>query len=125
MNDLDLGKFAEKFVANYLISTGYEILEMNRINKKGYRVGEIDVIAEDKKKEIVFVEVKARKGEKGDIVPEENITPDKIKKIVKVANDYLREEKKQECQWRIDAVSIIFDMKTRKAHLKHIKYIRS
>lgn len=125
MNNRELGQYAEKLAANYLIAQGYEIIEANYFNKVGYRVGEIDIVAIDKEGGYVFVEVKARKGEKDKVVPEENITPVKIRRIEKAAYIFLRNKGSLEKNWRIDAVSVILDLKKRKAHLRHLKFIHN
>ncbi len=124
MNSSSLGRYAEKIAASYLVSQNYLILEANYINRSGYRIGEIDLIAKDKKGWYIFVEVKARKGDPSNIIPEENITASKIRKIIKTANNYLLSKHKLDCPWRIDAISVIFDFKTRRAQIKHLKYIR-
>jgi len=119
----NIGQYAEKLAANYLLANGYQVVDANYFNKSGYRIGEIDIVAKDKQGGYVFVEVKARKGQKGKIVPEESITTSKIRKIEKAANSYLRKQGALEKNWRIDAICIILDMRTRKAHIKHLKYI--
>ncbi|MEA1925654.1 MAG: YraN family protein [Patescibacteria group bacterium] len=124
MNSSLLGRYAEKIAANYLVAQGYLILEANYMNKSGYRIGEIDLIAKDRKGWYIFVEVKARKGDPNSVVPEENITASKIRKIIKTANNYLLNEHRLGCPWRIDAISIILDFKTRKAQVRHLKHIR-
>lgn len=120
----DLGKRGEIVAANYLISQGYEILDANYFNKKGYRKGEIDLIARDKNRTVVFVEVKTRKGDRSKVVPEENITPDKIRKITKAANYFLVGKSWQDRNWRIDSISVIFDFNKRRLDVRHIKAIR-
>lgn len=120
----NLGQIGEKFAANYLLAQNYSIVAANHINKTGYRLGEIDLIAKDEKGWYVFVEVKSRKGRPDLLVPEESITPQKIKKIVKTANNFLADKKELDCPWRIDAITVIFDTKKRKAQIKHIKHIR-
>ena len=125
MNNIPLGKMGEKVAINYLIAQGYKIEDANYFNLKGYKKGEVDIIAHDKNGELVFVEVKSRKGKKDSVVPEENITPLKIRKIQKIANHYLAKEKLFDRNWRIDSVAIIFDFGQRKFHLRHIKYIRA
>ena len=54
----ETGQLAENLAADALIQKGYKILECNFSNK----FGEIDIIAKDKEI-LVFVEVKAKKGE--------------------------------------------------------------
>ncbi len=109
---------------NFLVSRGYEIIEKNYFNKKGYRIGEIDLIAKDRKKKLVFVEVKARKGNAKNLVPEENITGQKIKKLYKIINRYLKENDCWDKEWRLDSVAVCFDFETRKLSIRHIKNIR-
>lgn len=120
----DLGKKGEIVAANYLVSLGYEVLDKNYFNKNGYRKGEIDIIAKDKNGKLVFVEVKTRKGDRKKIIPEESITPVKIKKIIKAVNYFLYGRGWQGYDWRIDSISVIFDFKERKMNIRHIKAIR-
>jgi putative endonuclease len=124
MQNPSLGKIGETVAANYLIAQGYTLLESNYMNQKGYRVGEIDIIAEDKQKSIVFVEVKSRKGKKDRIAPEASVTNAKIRKIQKAAQYFLRKRNFIERDWRIDAITIIFDFDTRRLNLRHIRAIR-
>ena len=73
----------EERAMRYLAERGYRIIERN------YRCrhGEIDIIARDKKA-LVFIEVKYRASKlAGD--PTESVTPEKARKIVRVARYYL------------------------------------
>ena len=120
-----IGEIGEKIAANYLIAQGFEIIAMNYFNTKGYCIGEIDIIAKDKRNDqLVFVEVKTRKGAKNSVFPEENITKRKIERINKTINWFLSREKKIDADWRIDAISVIIDLYNKKTHIKHLKYIR-
>jgi putative endonuclease len=120
-----MGQAGEQAAANYLQNNGYRILEMNFKNNSGRRLGEIDIIAEDKQeKEIVFVEVKTRDYQKyKDTLPEENITYDKLKKLSKIASAYLYQKNLKDRAYRFDAVSVWLDFATRMAKIKHIKNI--
>ena len=124
MNHNSVGKIGEKIAANFLLAQGYELLDANQTNQRGYQIGELDLIAKDKQGSIVFVEVKTRKGKRGNVVPEENITSSKIVKIQRAANYYLRVNDLVDKNWRIDAVVIVLDFFTRKMDIKHIKHIR-
>ena len=88
-------------------------------------MGEIDIIAQDKKeKELVFVEVKSRDSQKyGHTLPEENITFAKLKKMQRIAQDYLRKNKLLDAAYRFDAVSVWLNNETRIAKIKHLKNI--
>ena len=77
------GKIGERFAAEYLQKSGFEILCMNF----KCRFGEIDVIARNESY-LVFVEVKTRRT--GSTAhPFESITPGKRAKVVKTAQYYL------------------------------------
>lgn len=124
MNHNRVGVIGEKIAANFLLAQGYELLDAHQYNRRGYRIGELDLIAKDKSGSIVFVEVKTRKGRRGEVVPEENITSSKIVKIQKAAQHYLRINNLVDQNWRIDAIVIILDFASRRMDIKHIKNIR-
>ena len=121
----EIGNLGEKIAANYFKARGCEILEMNFENKFGYRVGEIDVVARDlKSKEIIFAEVKTRqKGTSNSESPELAISRGKYRKLSKIISAYLRKNNLQDSNYRLDAIAIELDMKTRKANLRHLKCI--
>jgi putative endonuclease len=97
----ELGVQGEEIASTYLTRLGYKIL------KKNYRcpVGEIDVIAQDKKT-IVFVEVKTRTSTKF-ILPYESVNIRKQKKIREVAQWYLQDQNVLDSEVRFDVVSIV------------------
>ena len=79
----NLGTFGEPIAANYLLENNYTILERNWTFQKA----EIDIIAQ-KDSQIIIVEVKTRNSDFfGD--PHSFVTPEKIKLLVKAANQYL------------------------------------
>ncbi|MBI4054066.1 MAG: YraN family protein [Candidatus Doudnabacteria bacterium] len=55
----DLGKWGEQFVADLYARKGYQIIGENFFNRRGKRLGEIDLVAV-KGQSLVFVEVKTR-----------------------------------------------------------------
>ena len=118
---LTLGKTGELVAANYLLSKGWVILERNWFNAKGYRIGELDLIARDKQGMLVFVEIKTRKGRKGEIDAKENLNYAKFRKLVKIAQSYLNQKGWQGKNWRIDLIAVTMDFQTRKLALQHIK----
>jgi putative endonuclease len=121
----EIGSSGEKIAADYLLRNGYEILETNFQNNIGYRVGEIDIIAREKAtREIAFVEVKARRRGSWDSEnPELAITRAKYKKLTRIISRYLHQNKIEDVPHRLDAIAIEMDMVTRKAKLRHLKYI--
>jgi putative endonuclease len=94
------GNDAENLAARFLVSKGMKILE----RQYRERVGEIDIIARDKN-DIVFVEVKARKGSEFGY-PEESVTDSKLRRIQAVAEVYLQKHGLQSMSYRIDVVAI-------------------
>lgn len=121
----EIGNLGERIAANYFLARGCEILGMNFENRFGYRLGEIDVVARDlKNKEIIFAEVKTRqKGTTNSSSPEISISRSKYRKLSKIISAYLRKNNLQESNYRLDAIAIELDMKTRKANLRHLKCI--
>src|SRR5579859_200052 len=95
-----LGRTGERLAAEKLVSCGYQILECNF----RCRYGEIDLIAEHMD-DLVFVEVKTRRGEAYGR-PEEAITLRKQRKIIEVASYYLDLHACVERSWRVDVVAI-------------------
>jgi putative endonuclease len=121
----EIGNLGEQIAANYFKARGWEILEMNFENKQGYRLGEIDVIVRDpKNNEIIFAEVKTRQsGTSNSETPELAISRAKYRKLSKIISNYLRKNNLLDYNYRLDAIAIELDMKTRKANLRHLKCI--
>ncbi len=120
--ELSLGDFGEKEAKKFLKKKGFKILDLNFQNNKGKRVGEIDIIAK-KDGEIVFVEVKTRKIGVNDILPEENITPNKLRKLLRIAQIYLKEKKLAEKPYHFDAVSVLMSAEEKVVEIRHIENI--
>jgi putative endonuclease len=95
-----LGRTGERLAAEKLASCGYRILEYNF--RCSY--GEIDLVAEHGD-DLVFVEVKTRRGEAYGR-PEEAVTARKQRKIVQVASHYLHLYHCSERSWRVDVVAV-------------------
>ena len=114
-----LGQIGEDIAAQYLQKKGYKIIERN------YRKpwGEIDIIT-GRKKNIIFVEVKTlqqNQDANNRFLPEENITFQKKKKLIRTTKMYLWERKYSKDQvWRIDVIEIEF-IDGGKCRLRHTK----
>ncbi len=121
----EIGRLGEQIAANYFKAQRCEILETNFENRFGYQLGEIDIVARDtKKNEIIFAEVKTRqKGTSNASAPELAINRAKYRKLSRIISNYLRKNKLLDRNYRLDAIAIELDMKTRKANLRHLKYI--
>ncbi len=102
MNTRDLGKKGETIAADHLVGEGYKILERNYTTSRG----EIDIIAEDKTGELVFIEVKtAYTDTAGD--PAAWVNLKKQKQIGFVASAYLARNRSDETACRFDVVTVI------------------
>lgn len=95
-----LGRTGERLASEALVKRGYRIREQNF--RCSY--GEIDIIAEDGQ-DLVFVEVKTRRGQSYGL-PEEAVTQRKARKLAQVAACYLDQQDCSECSWRIDVVAV-------------------
>jgi putative endonuclease len=96
----DVGRKGERRAARLLRRRGYKILALN------YRCrhGEIDIVAYDGG-EIVFVEVKTRlTDEKGTAL--EAVTPQKQRKLARVAEQFLAERGLEDHPCRFDVVAV-------------------
>lgn len=97
-----VGKAGEEKASKYLKEKGYEIIEKNF----RCREGEIDIIAKDKNKELVFVEVKTRRTyEYGE--PAEAVNFMKQKHIQRVAKYYILKNKLINNSIRFDIIEIM------------------
>lgn len=101
-----LGRRGEQIAADHLEASGHAILE------RGYRFekAEIDVVAfeptaDNGGGEIVFVEVKTRRGEAWG-TPEESVTPAQKKRIMRAAEAFLYERKLDGSPCRFDVIAI-------------------
>ncbi len=99
-----LGRTGERMASEALLRRGYCILERNF----RCRHGEIDLVAEHEG-ELVFVEVKTRRGTAFGR-PEEAVTFRKQQKILEVASYYLDAHNCSQRAWRIDVVAVQFDL---------------
>ena len=101
-----IGIIGETEAAKMVEQKGFRILERN------WRMGhlEVDLIAENKK-EIIFVEVKARTCILNGKMPEENVDEIKMRRITAAANAYIKYHKLEK-QPRFDVVGILVDRNT-------------
>jgi putative endonuclease len=96
-----LGKRGESQAARQLKKQGYKIIQQNYRS----RLGEIDIIAKDKKT-LVFVEVKARSSS-GYGHPKSAVTHAKQRKISITALGYLKETGQTRAKARFDVVTVL------------------
>ena len=101
-----IGILGEQEAANILKKKGYRVIEKN------WRMGhlEVDLIAENKK-EIIFVEVKARTTTFGNKMPEEYVDTLKRKRIIAAANAYIK-YRQIEKNPRFDIIGVLIEPRT-------------
>jgi putative endonuclease len=118
------GAAGENIACQFLAQKGFRIITRN------YRKpwGEIDIIAE-KGNVIRFIEVKAMSvptsaisRENPDYLPEEQIHPAKLRKIVRTAELYMAAMKDGR-EYQIDAVGVLMDTATRRARCRLFEQI--
>lgn len=115
MNAKITGQLGEEIAINYLQASGYKIIGSNFQTRNG----EIDIIAKDKDKTVVFVEVRLRAsiyfGQ-----PEETVSLTKQKKIISCAETFLQKYKKlPTC--RFDVIGLTKNPLSQKILLRHTK----
>ncbi len=91
---------------------------MTTINYRS-RWGQVDIVAQDGS-ELVFVEVKTRRGTALG-TPEESVTATKAKRLIATAQDYPQENDLEQAPWRIDVVSIHLDNSGKLLEVNHIQ----
>ena len=96
MNTKAKGNLAEDKAVKFLENQNYQIIERNFYS----RFGEIDIIA---KKNNIFHFVEVKSGE--NFEPIYNITPTKLKRIIKTLNLYIKKHKIN-TPYQIDAIII-------------------
>ncbi len=117
-----IGNLGEDIAAGYLLRRGFRVIDRNYRNRSGKQLGEIDIVAEEDDT-VVFVEVKSREGRVGDAVfPEENITFEKLRKLSRIGELWLRERKSIDRKYRFDAVTVLFSG-IREPEVRHIRNI--
>jgi len=97
---ISLGRWGERFAADYLAQAGYTVTEHN------YRTphGEIDLVAQ-KGGELVFVEVKTRTSSSLG-PPEISISKRKQAHLLASVAYYIQQNSNPPLTWRIDVIAI-------------------
>lgn len=105
-NNQETGILGERLAVDYLESLGFSILE----TRYRFEGAEVDIVAfepdgDNKRGEIVFVEVKARRSASFGR-PEEAVTIRKQQSIIKAASAYLYETKMERAACRFDVIAV-------------------
>ncbi len=98
------GRQGENLAVRYLKTKGYRILARNL----KFSIGEIDIIAQ-KDECIVFFEVKTRRTDAAGL-PWEVITEPKKRRIMSMAEEYIRKKRLWDRDVRFDVLSIVWPL---------------
>jgi len=111
-----VGKRGEDAAAGFLVKRGWSIVERNVRS----RLGEIDLVARDRDT-LVFVEVKCRREAPGD-PPETAVTPEKQRRLGRLATGYLKRHGLREIACRFDVVAVTLDARDRVKEIRHLEH---
>jgi putative endonuclease len=126
-----LGNIGESVAAEFLTKHGFTVLDRNYLKKWG----ELDIVA--KKGNIIhFIEVKSvsRKtsdwdtgssslNSPGKYRPEENVHPEKLKRLARTMQTYLLEKRLDDQDWQLDIMTALIDEDKKKARVEIIENI--
>lgn len=112
------GDRGEKIAEDFLKSKGYKIIDHNY--QKPW--GEIDLVSK-KDNLLVFIEVKTRNSKNVEhYLAEYSINAPKIRKLQKICETYLTENKYPPDQkWQVDVLTISIDNLSNKSEIQHFK----
>ena len=96
-----LGVLGEERAAQYLVSSGLRIVARNW----RCRYGELDIVAADADRTVVFVEVKTRSGDGFGGLPEA-VTPVKVRRLRRLAGLWLAAQDTGWAGVRIDVIGV-------------------
>lgn len=113
----NLGAWGEAIAEKYLKSKGYVIIFRNYRK----RVGEIDLVAQ-KKRKTIFIEVKTRTSHAFGF-PEESIDSYKLAKLSSVIEAYLEENKLPSENIQLDCIIVEYNQAQRKVKIRHLKNV--
>lgn len=109
----ETGKLGEDIACEFLKNNGFAVLFRNVRNK----FGEIDIVARDPDRTLVFAEVKTIRqyGNSeafAEFMPEDQMSSSKMRKFRRIAGFFTNENQHLlhgDAGWRLDFVGIIFD----------------
>ncbi|MCC7372099.1 MAG: YraN family protein [Chloroflexi bacterium] len=110
-----VGMRGEELAARHLAAAGLEIVARN----VRLPAGEIDIVARDGG-EVVVVEVKTRVGD-DETTPDEAVTPAKLSRLDRLAQQYADSVGQPEQPWRVDVVAIVLARSGQIVRLAHVR----
>jgi putative endonuclease len=111
-----IGQTGEAAAVQFLRRRGLVVLARNLRS----RLGEIDLLARDGAT-LVFVEVKARRGESGD-PPAAGVDGRKRARLVRLALGYLAARRLGEPPCRFDVVAVSLDARGKVTEVRHLRH---
>lgn len=121
----EIGTIGEGIAREFLESKGYFIKDKNYRRK----YGEIDIVALDSKRVWCFIEVKSVSHEMGErgvpyetYRPEENVHPQKVKRLLRVIEEYLVSHE-IDGEWQFDVLAVHLDTEKKTAKVRHLRDI--
>ena len=116
-DNLRIGGLGESIARQYLKKKGYNIIENNYRNK----YAEIDLIAKDRHRVLIFIEVRTKTSEEFGR-PEESLDKNKMRRLIRNAQAYLGKIQYKGLA-RIDAVCIVLSEEGACRRITHYKNI--
>ena len=110
------GARGERAAKEFLQKKGYHVVDTNVRS----RWGEVDIVT-SLGEELVFVEVRTRRGHQFGSI-EESVTHRKKERLVATAESYIQSLDEPPNQWRIDLVSIQIDGSDRISEIRHLEH---
>ncbi len=124
----EIGVIGEDIAVDFLRQKGYRVVSRNF--RKPY--GEIDIIAFGSDGVLRFIEVKSvswetRRTPSGTVPhetprPEENVHPNKIKRLIRVIESYLI-SRETDSEWEFDVIAVFVNRETKEAKVRHMKNV--
>ena len=111
-----LGTWGEELAGRFLQDKGYRIVTTNYRS----RHGEVDIVARDGE-ELVFVEVRTRRGESFG-APEESLSKAKVRRLVNTCQYYLQDKAEEATGWRVDLVCIYLGPRRELRRIQHLPH---
>ena len=111
-----LGQRGEAAAARFLRRRGYKMIARG----DRARPGELDLVAVDRDRTIVFVEVKTRQATDAGH-PSEAVNPDKQRRLTRLAVTFLKRHGLLEYPARFDVIAITWPERQRRPTIEHIQ----
>jgi len=123
-----VGDLGEDIACEFLQNKGFSVLETN-FNRKW---GELDIITTKDKERIVFVEVKTKRCQIPEELPqegedayrlEENVNDEKRQRLKRTIQTYLEENATGRPHWRVDLLCVYVDIHQKESRVNWLKNI--